>query len=183
MAICVTTLPSAHADLCDFMLQFGRIDAFLYTRSEATDALTDASSAVEWATRISNTTALTASGTAAPIRYHYVTGDWPLPESTEIEVSNGRTAQTPPKHTLNLLIDDVGAVNSALLEAEQGKTKRRKVWLIADGQLHGGNDGYEMDVTFLGKVIPGAKTEKQTIAVRLKYEGAQTAPITSVVPI
>lgn len=183
MAICTTTLPVAHADLCDFQLQFGRIDAILYTRNEATDAISDASSAVAWAARVSNTTALAASGTAAAIRYLYVTGEWPLPERTEIEVSNGRTAYTTPKHSLTLSVDDVGATNSALLASEQGTTKRRKVWLIADGQLHGGDDGYEMDMTFMGKIIPGAKTEKQTIAIQLKYEGAQTAPITSVVPI
>lgn len=183
MAICTTTLPAANADLCDFNLQFGRIDAVLWTRNEATDALTDSASAVEWGTRISNSAALTASGTAAPIRYLYVQGEWPLPERTEIEVSNGRTAYTTPKHSLTLSVDDVGDTNSALLAAEQGTTKRRKVWLIADGQLHGGDDGYEMDMTFMGKIIPGAKTEKQTIAIQLKYEGAQTAPITSVVPI
>lgn len=183
MAICTTTLPSAHADLCDFQLKFGRIDAVLYTRNESTDAVDDATDSAEWATRISNTTALTASGTAAPIRYLYVTGDWPLPERTEIEVSNGRTAYSNPKHSLTLLVDDVGTVNSTLLAAEQGTTKRRKVWLIADGQLHGGDSGYDMDMTFMGKTIPGERTAKQTITVQLKYEGAQVVPITSVVPI
>ena len=183
MPLCTNTLPVAAADLCNFRLQFGRIDAILYTRNETTDAVDDATDDTEWATRISNSTALTASGTPAPIRYLYVTGEWPLPESTEVEVSAGRTAQTEPKHTLQLSVDDVGATNQALLAAEQGTTKRRKVWIIADKQLHGGNDGYEMDMSFLGLIIPGAKTEKQTIAVKLKYEGAQVAAIASVVPI
>jgi len=183
MAICTTTLPTANADQCTFNLKYGRIDAILYTRNEATDALSDASSAVEWGTRISNTTALTASGVAAPIRYLYCTGDWPLPERTKVEVSNGRSAYTTPKHTLTLSVDDVGATNSALLAAEQGTTKRRKVWLIIDGELHGGDDGYEMDMTFMGKIIPGARTEKQTIQIQLEYEGVQSAPIASVVPI
>lgn len=183
MAICVTTMPAAGADLCNFNLHFGRIDAFLYTRAEATDVLDDATDAAEWADRISNSSALTASGTPAPIRYHYVIGEWPLPERTEIEVSAGRTSYSAAKHSLTLDIDDTGTTNTALLATEQATTKRRRVWLIADGQLHGGASGYLMDVTYLGLIIPRVKTEKQIIQVGLKYEGNQTAPITSVVPI
>lgn len=183
MAVCVTTLPSANADDCTLNLHFGRIDAILYTRAESTDALTDAADAAEWATRISNTTSLTASGTPAPIRYLYCIGEWPLPERTEVEVSGGRISNTVPKHTLTLDVDDTGSVNAALLAAEQLTTKRRKVWLLCNGQIHGGNDGYEMDMTFLGRLIGRTRTETQKIQVQLKYEGAQTAPITSVVPI
>lgn len=183
MAICVVTMPAAGADLCDFRLHFGRIDAILYTRAEATDALDDATDDAEWATRISNSAALTASGTAAPIRYHYVTGEWPLPELTEVEVSAGRTAFSNPKHAITVAVDDTGDTNAALLATEHGVTKRRRVWLIADGQLHGGNGGYLMDLTYMGRPIPGAKTEKQTMPISLKYEGKMLAPITSVVPI
>lgn len=181
--ICVTDLHTASADNCELHLQYGRIDVVLWTRAEPTDALTDATSPSEWADRISNSDALTVSGTPAPIRYLYVDGEWALPESTAIEVSNGRTAYTTPKNTISLSADDVGATNSALLAAEQGKTKRRKIWLIIDGQLHGGDDGYEMDMSFLGKKITRSRTEKQTIEIQLKYEGVQLAPITSVVPV
>ncbi len=183
MAICVTTMPAAGADLCNFELHFGRIDAILYTRAEATDVLTSAADAAEWATRISNSAALAASGTPAAIRYHYVEGGWPLPELTEIAVSAGRTAYSDPKNTIALSVDDTGATNAGLLATEQGTTKRRRVWLVADGQLHGGNSGYLMDLTYTGRIIPEARTEKQTIQIILKYEGLQTAPITSVVPI
>lgn len=183
MAICTITLPSANADLCTFNLHFGRIDKFMMTRAEPTDALDDVSDPAEWTTRLSNTTALTGTGVAAPIRYFYVNGEWPLPERTEIEVSNGRTAFTDPVNTLTLAIDDTGATNATLLSTLQGTTQRMKVWLEADGQVWGGNDGYEMDVTFLGRVIPLAKTEKQTIQVQLKYEGTQGAPVASVLPI
>lgn len=181
MSICVTTLPVAGADLCTLNLHFGRIDKVLWTRAEATDAMTDAASAVEWATRISNSAALTTSGTPAPIRYLYVTGEWPLPDRTEIEVSAGRTSNSAPKHTITLDVDDTGATNAALLAAEQLTTKRRKVWLVIDGELHGGDDGYEMDMSFLGRAISGSRTEKQVIKVQLKYEGANTAPIVSVI--
>ena len=183
MAICVTTLPAANADACTLNLDYGRIDVVLYTRAETTDAMTDSSDAAEWTDRISNSDALTISGTPAPIRYLYVTGDWPLPERTKIEVSNGRSAFSTPKHTITLDVDDVGATNAALLAAEQATTKRRKVWFIINGKLHGGASGYEMDMTFLGRVIPGARTEKQTIKIQLDYEGVQTASVTSVVPV
>lgn len=183
MAVCTTTLPTANADLCVFNLKFGRINKLLYTRAESTDAISDASSSAAWNARLSNSTALTASGTAAPIRYLYVTGEWPLPERTKIDVSNGRTAYTSPKHTLTLSVDDVGDTNAALLASEQGATKRRKVWLEIDGQLWGGNSGYEMDMTFMGRVVPGSNQEKQTIQIQLEYEGAQTAPIASVLSI
>lgn len=183
MAVCVTTLPNASADDCTLNLHYGRIDAVMYTRAETTDGLTDASDDAEWTTRLSNTTALTASGTPAPIRYLYVIGEWPLPERTEIEVSAGRTAQSVPKSTITLDVDDTGDTNAALLAAEQTTTKRRKVWFIIQGQLWGGNSGYSMDMTFLGRIVTRARTDKQIIQVQLKYEGAQTAPIASVVPL
>lgn len=183
MAVCVTTLPVAHADDCNLELHYGRIDAVLWTRAETTDGLTDASDDAEWATRISNTTALTASGTPAPIRYMYVLGEWPDPEITEIEASAGRTATSQPKHTLNLEADDTGDVNAALLAAENATTKRRKVWFLIQGQLWGGNDGYPMDMTFLNRLVPRNRTETQKIKIRLKYEGVQTAPIASVLPL
>ncbi len=183
MAVCTTTMPAANADDCTLNLHYGRIDAVLYTRAEDTDALTDAASASEWGDRISNSDALTVSGTAAPIRYLYCTGEWGEPEITEVEVSAGRKATTTPKHTINLDVDDTGATNAALLASEAATTKRRRVWLLINGQIWGGNSGYLMDMTFIARVVPAARTEKQVIKVRLFYEGVQTAPITSVVPI
>ena len=176
-------MPAANADDCTLNLHYGRIDAVLYTRAEDTDALTDAASASEWGDRISNSDALTVSGTAAPIRYLYCTGEWGEPEITEVEVSAGRKATTTPKHTINLDVDDTGATNAALLASEAATTKRRRVWLLINGQIWGGNSGYLMDMTFITRVVPAARTEKQVIKVRLFYEGVQTAPITSVVPI
>ena len=183
MAVCVTTLPQAQADDCTLNLHYGRIDAIMYTRAESTDGLTDAASAVEWGTRLSNTTALTASGTPAPIRYLYTIGEWPLPERTEIEVSAGRRAYSTPVHTITLDVDDTGDTNAALLAAEQATTKRRKFWFLIQGQLWGGDDGYEMDMTFLGRIVTRSRQEKQIIQVALRYEGVQGAPIASVVPI
>jgi len=183
MAVCTTTMPAANADDCTLNLHYGRIDAIMYTRAETTDALTDAASAIEWGDRLSNSDALTASGTAAPIRYLYCTGEWPEPAITEVEVSAGRKATTTPQHTINLDVDDTGSTNAALLTSEAATTKRRRVWLLINGQLWGGNSGYLMDMTFLHRAVPASRTEKQTIKIRLFYEGVQTAPITSVVPI
>ena len=183
MAVCVTTMPAANADDCTLNLHYGRIDAVLYTRAETTDALTDAADDTEWATRISNSTSLTSSGTAAPIRYLYTVGEWPLAERAEIEVSAGRRAFTTPIHNITLDVDDTGDTNAALLAAEQGTTKRRRVWFIINGQLWGGNSGYLMDMTFLGRIVTRSRQEKQIIQIALRYEGNQGAPIASVVPI
>lgn len=183
MAVCVTTLPSANADDCTLNLHYGRIDAVLYTRAETTDELTNASDDAEWALRLSNSTALTPSGTAAPIRYLYTIGEWPLPERTEIEVSAGRRAYTTPINNITLDVDDTGDTNAALLASEQGNTKRRRVWLLINGQLWGGNSGYLMDMTFLGRIVTRSRQEKQIIQIALRYEGVQGAPIASVVPI
>ena len=78
-------------------------------------------------------------------------------------------------------MDDTGSTNAALLASEAATTKRRRVWLLINGQLWGGNSGYLMDMTFLHRAVPASRTEKQTIKIRLFYEGVQTAPITSVV--
>ncbi len=175
---------AAHADDCDLQVHYGRIDAVLWTRAETTDAITDPTSSSEWATRISNSASLTSSGTAAPIRYLYVVnGEWPDPEITEIDASAGRTVTSPPKHTLTLDVDDTGDTNAALLAAENATTKRRKVWFLIAGQLWGGASGYPMDMVFLNRNVPGTRSETQKIKIRLKFEGVQTAPIASVLPI
>ena len=140
----------------------------------ATDAMTLATCG-KWADRITIT---------MPLRHPELRHLF----ATTMFKANGlfETAETgdagawPRAKYLPLAVDDTFA-NAALLE--QGTTKRRRVWLIADGQLHGGNSGYLMDLTYTGRIIPGARTEKQTIQIILKYEGKQTAPITSVVPI
>jgi hypothetical protein len=183
MAVCNIILPSVKADLCTFNLHFGRIDKVFWTRAEATDAISDANSPAAWTARLNNTAALTPSGTAAPIRWNYVTGEWGEPEITEVEVSNGRKALTIPKHTINLSIDDTGPENAALLNSLQGKTQRMKVWLSIDGQLWGGtdpNNGFEMDVSFPARIVPASRQEKQTILMRLFLEGTQGVPIADV---
>lgn len=177
MAICTTTLPSASANLCTFNLHYGAIDKFMFTRAETTDALTDVTDDTEWTTRLSNSTALAASGTAAAIRYLYTIGEWPLPARTEIEVSNRRTAQTTPEHTIVVDIDDTGDTNAAFLASLQNTTQYYKCWFESDGQLYGPNGGIEASVTFLGRIIPRGKTDKHIIQAQIKFTGAMPAPI------
>ncbi|MCB0541897.1 MAG: hypothetical protein KDC70_00180 [Saprospiraceae bacterium] len=177
MAVCTTTLPTASADQCTTNLFFGPIDKFMFTRAEATDALTDVSDDSEWTTRLSNSTALASSGTAAAIRYLYVIGEWPLPERTDVEVSDRRDAQTVPKHTITLDVDDTGLTNAALLTSLQNTTQYYKVWVESAGLLYGGNGGVEASVTFLGRVIPRGRNDKQIIQVRVQFYGAMPTPI------
>ena len=177
MAVCTTTLPQAKADLCTLNLHTGPIDRIMFTRAETTDALTDVSDDAEWTTRLSNTTALAASGTAAAIRYLYVIGEWPLPERTALEMSLDREAQSIPKHTITVDIDDTGDTNAALLASLQNTTQFYKVWIESASQLYGGNSGIEASVTFMGRVIPRGRTEKHIIQAVITYKGVMPAPI------
>lgn len=177
MALCTTTLPAANADACTLNLHYGPIDKFMFTRAESTDALTDVTDDTEWTTRLSNSTALAASGTAAAIRYLYTIGEWPLPARTELEVSNRRTAQTNPEHTLLLDIDDTGSTNAAFLTSLQNTTQYYKCWIESDGLLFGGNGGIEASVTFLGRIIPRGKNDKHIIQAQVKFTGAMPTPI------
>lgn len=177
MAVCTTTLPVAKADLCTFNLHTGPIDRIMFTRAEATDALTDVSDDAEWTTRLSNTTAMAASGTASAIRYLYVIGEWPLPERTALEMSLDREAQTTPKHTITVDVDDTGDVNAAFLASLQNSTQFYKVWLESAGQLYGGNGGIEASVTFMGRIIPRGRTDKHIIQAQITYRGVMPAPI------
>lgn len=177
MAVCTTILPVASADACEPNVHWGGITEIRYTRPEATDGLTDSSDAAEWADRLSNSDPLTVSGTPAPIRYLYVKGEWPLPEVSEVEASGGRTVSSEPKHTLTLDITDTSDANAAMVATEAGQTRTRKVWIVAGGQLFGGDDGMDMDVTFLGRVIPGSKSELQSFRVKLVYTKVPPAPI------
>lgn len=177
MAVCTTTLPQAKADLCTFNLHTGPIDRIMFTRAETTDALTDVSDDAEWTTRLSNTIALAASGTAAAIRYLYVIGEWPLPERTALEMSLDREAQSIPKHTITVDIDDTGDTNAALLASLQNTTQFYKVWIESASQLYGGNSGIEASVTFMGRVIPRGRTEKHIIQAVITYKGVMPAPI------
>lgn len=177
MAVCTTTLPVAKADLCTFNLHTGPIDRIMFTRAEATDALTDVSDDAEWTTRLSNTTAMAVSGTASAIRYLYVIGEWPLPERTALEMSLDREAQTTPKHTITVDVDDTGDVNAALLASLQNSTQFYKVWLESAGQLYGGNGGIEASVTFMGRIIPRGRTDKHIIQAQITYRGVMPAPI------
>lgn len=177
MALCTTTLPIASADQCTTNVYYGPLDKLMFTRAEATDALTDVEDDAEWTTRLSNSAALTASGVAAPIRYLYVIGEWPLPERSDIELSDRRDAQTIPKHQIVVDVDDTGLTNAALLTSLQGSTQYYKVWLEGANLLFGGNSGIEASVTFLGRVIPRGRNDKHVIQVRITFYGTMPTPI------
>ena len=177
MATCVVTLPAVSADLCDPKAHFGEIGTLLYTRYSVADQIDDPTDGDEWGARISNSTALPSVGTAAPVRYLYGKGELPLPEDSETEISLDRIVSDDPTHTLTFNVDDTGDTNAAALAALQNKNYQYAVWFIADGQLYGGIRGFKASVRFKGRIIPGAKTEVQTIQVTARWKGVLTAPI------
>jgi len=178
MATCVVTLPSANADVCAPNAHFGRIDAILFTRWG--DSLTDWTDDTEWDTRISNTTALPSPGTLAPIRYLFGIGELPLPETSEQEISLSRVVTNDPVHTLTFNCDDTGDTNAAMLASLQNKNYTYALWFLADEQMYGGNTGFKASMRFNGRLIPGSRTEIQSINVTGKWTGVLTAPIANV---
>ena len=83
---CNAVLPTASADDCDLNAAVGQIDKFYFTRDGVDEDFTDWTSAAEWTTNLSNTTALPAEGVRAPIRFLNVIGDNPAPEQNAIDV-------------------------------------------------------------------------------------------------
>ena len=177
MATCVVTLPAANADFCAPNAHFGRIDAILYTRWG--DDLTDWTDDTEWDTRISNSTALPSPGTDAPVRFLFGTGELPLPEAAEQEISLGRRVKNKPVHTLPFNCDDTGNTNAALLAAMQETNDTYALWFLVDDQLYGGNTGFPATMSFNGRLIPGSRNEVQSINIVCTWTGVLTAPITS----
>ena len=183
MAVCTVSLPAFSADYCSPNVKQGRIDRIFWTRYGTADVLTDSTDASEWTTRLSNSTSLPGSGSAAPIRYAYVTGGWPQAEAATIDISLGRKVTGTPKHTLNLRIDDVSATNLTYVQTLANVTTRYRVWIESDGHLFGGDDGIAADLTFGNPVIPESNDELWYIPLQVTFEGAlptsHTSPITA----
>jgi len=177
MATCTVTLPAANADVCAPNAHFGRIDAIFWTRWG--DSLTDVSDDTEWTTRLSNSTTLPSPGTDAPIRFLFGIGELPLPETSEQEISLSRVVTNDPVHTVTFNCDDTGSTNASLLASLQNANYTYAFWFLVDDQLYGGNDGFKASMRFNGRLIPGSRTEIQSINITAKWTGVLTAPVAS----
>ena len=179
MAVCTTILPAASADECAVNGVFGEISRIYFTRHSTVDELADATDAAEWETRLSNSTALSASNVAAAIRYLYGKGELVEPEQTTIPASLDREVYSPAKFTVNFTVDDTSATNysfASSLVAANGQLF--KCWMYNDGYLFGGDAGFAatMRARF---IIPKEKTALRTIEISLVWTDTMPTMATS----
>lgn len=117
----------------------------------------------EWTTNISNT-----DPGATKIRALTVTGDVPLPESTEKTISHQRVIKLAKKRTANAKIDDDSDDNyDAMRQIQCGGSYL--AWLLTNGgDLYGGNEGIQVTID-ADEVIPESIEENVFINMVLKW--------------
>lgn len=173
--VCNAVLPQAHADKCDHNASVGEVNRFMWTRDDVGDKLS-AVSAVAINARLSNTTALPAIGTAAPIRYLYVMGELPAGSSESTDLPLGQKFFFPSSNTLNFKCFDMSVENHALyVECENGGGLQYQAWWTTEGgKLAGGADagkaGVSGTLTMKLVQVPGRK-ELTHYACSFAFEG------------
>ncbi len=166
-------LPAHDADFCAPNINFGEIDKIYLGYDD--QPLVDWSDLTEWNTRLDNTTLADLT----KIRYLHVVGDKPAPEKNKIEISQSRHVYTEGKHTIEISVDETGAVNHALiqwLEANAGQTIR--VWYQSGKYLHGGTAGVPANIR-LDDIIPSSSDELNTFQGVIEWEGDTPDRITN----
>lgn len=144
MAVCSTVLPAVHADLCDDQAYFGEISQLYFTRLG--DDLTDYTDDTEWTTRLSNSTALPASPTLAPIRQLFGIGSIADPNRPSVVLSRRRNKYSDAEYTLVFNVDDTGEDNWAFLQGIPAGGQTYAVWFGTEERLFGGNAGIEATI-------------------------------------
>lgn len=165
---CTTVLPPTNAEDCDYELNFGEINALLFT--EEGDGLTNWSSATEWNTRIDNTTAYTNQN-PAPIRVLFGIGGLGAPERGSIKISRRRTAYLSPKFSFVFQVEDTGDTNWAFMRALPDGGQTYSGWLATESKLFGGNSGIKMTIV-ADPNIPESIDELMKINVTVSFEGS-----------
>lgn len=145
---CATELPSVDFSKCAPILHTGQIQ-YVYITNVG-NSLTDWTSAVEWASRLSN-----SSSAADAIRTLYVIGSKPKPESNTTIISLGRRVTSKKTHTIPVKVDETNAVNYEFVRQNEcnGGGQYLGWFETSDGQLHGGNSGIIWSMT-LDYIIP-----------------------------
>lgn len=171
---------SVRADYCADGIEYGPIDRLFFTRIG--DGLTDWTSEAEWLTRLSQTTPFPSTGDAS-IRMFHVIGSLAEPEQTETKISLGRIKQSPPEFTFTFIIDDVGDLNYAFMQAlVEARGGQYAVWLEGHGKMYGGNEGIQASMK-LSYTIPTETTAQVAIPGTLRWSGTMpdriATPLTS----
>lgn len=157
------------AEYCDPEIHLGQIQKILFTKPGS--GLTDATSLVEWNTRLSNTAAATTD--PAPVRYLNVIGQMPKPEVSEKVISLDRTVLLKQTNSVTFRVDETDIENVNLARAIQGvAVAKYQVWLQTDDRLIGGDDGIEAEMK-LYLVIPESLDDVQYLEGTLRWFGAQ----------
>ena len=182
-AICNATLPQAHADSCDHNASPGEVNMVMWTRNDVGDKLSAVTS-VAINARLSNTTALPALGTAAPIRYLYVIGELPAGSTDSTDLPLGQKYYFASDNTLNFKCFDMSVENHALyVECENLGGIQYQAWFRDEGgKFFGGIDGGKagVSVTLTMKlVIPTSKKELKHYACSMTFNGPVTTMIDS----
>jgi len=168
-----TNLPAVSADFCTPNTTFGQVPEIFI--GYPNQPFTDVADLGEWTLRVNNATLADLT----IIRKLHTIGSKPKPESTEIEFSQGRTLQTPKKHTLPFRVDETDAVNFAFLQFVEANPGRvYALWFTGGKYLFGGDDGVYCTLT-LDLVIPENKQELQFFDGVATWEGVTPARITN----
>lgn len=174
--VCTTSLGAVRADYCTKGTAPGRIDTIYFTR--VGDGLTDWSSAVEWNTRLDNTTAAPSAGDY-PIRYLNVIGSMTQPEQNSVNISLDRVHYSDPTFTINFAVDDVGTDNYAFattLVTNNGGIYA--CWFASGGYMYGSTDGTQMSMNMYPD-IPEDVNDIMRIRGSLTWKGGLPGRITN----
>lgn len=160
---CDSYLVDVDFDYCNPDVQFGEID-HIYLMAQTGSNLADWTSLTVWNAR----KALDPTSDTDAIIDMTVMGDLPVAETDEIEISDGRTIQSPASFTINFDIDDVSDDNYDLMRfMECNHTVT--VWFAANEVLFGGNTGIDATVSMKYQIERGQKSVQKIIGT-VKWE-------------
>ena len=163
---CASIVPGVAFSNCDPKIYFGEIRK-IYVASGDADDFTDIESLAEWTARLAQT-----GGNYASIRELTVSGDQPLPDAGEIEISNKRKVYPPKKWVLNFDIDDLTDLNYEFARTT-GCNQRVKVWYATDDHIYGGAVGILGDLVINPMIERGNQSvQKMTGSFTWEYKFA-----------
>lgn len=168
MAVCSTVLPPTSSDICDVNSFYGELNQLYFTRLG--DSLTDWTNDTEWTTRLSNSTALPALPTLAPIRSLFGIGSIAAPERPTIAASRRRTIYGVPVYTITFNVEDTSDTNMAMVTLLPASGQIYAAWIGTEERLFGGNDGIQMTM-IADPIIPESRDDIMRIQVTLTFEG------------
>ena len=149
---CDSYLIDVDFNYCDPDIQFGEID-HIYVMAQTGSNLNNWENLAEWNTR----KALDPTADTDAIIDLHVSGDLPVAENEEIEITLARKIYTPSTFTINFDIDDVSDDNYEFMRWLECNTVF-KIWFSANEVLFGGNTGIEVNLTGKYMIERGQKT-------------------------